>query len=525
MENKGSALEASQIRESGPCNNSTSAAITALTHDNLESTSSELRTVQRNTHTHTHNGAPADIMYLSPTPHDVPAIISGAVTSHTSDVLTHDNPLEHQAVQKTVSVKGSRKILRRGGRNSCSESEDGELAAVAHEKVLSLLKQYHQDGGVKELAAFAREKGIPAHLRKEVWPVLLRHHPCVLDKHIAKEYPIDGQETGVPREIPVKRIRGDLARYHRRVKNVPNTRNATPPSSTSPNGQPKPDFIVPPDPALLDQAALDTAVEDAIVSFLEKHEDVKYSSGMVHVCLTLADWLFIPPSITESIEGTDSLTTVDGSSSQHLDSLSVCFEQMMYVTLWAPVECSTPLEPSDSFVTQQISHFLTTFRQLMPELARYFDEEDVASFREEWVFSWIQWWCTRELGKTEKGRLWDWYLGFDKPEKRNGATGEVFVPGEVDGLPGAVREAYYPCDWHILVCVALLKSCKDALEELEQSEIRTLLSRLPKVNMDLIIKEAKSLRKELQDIILREEEEYAISNASTTDLSGNGGSL
>lgn len=267
------------------------------------------------------------------------------------------------------------------------------------------------------------------------------------------------------------------------MKKIPTTtRNGSPPSNPSPVASALPNgTFEEPDAALLDQAALDTAVEDAIVSFLEKHDQVNYAPGMVYVCLTLADWLFMPPSVA----------VVQNIDYHHdADILSSCFAKMMYVILWSPTICSTPIEPSDSVINQRISHFLTTFRQLLPELARYFDEEEVASFGEQWVFTWIQWWCAGELGKDEKGRLWDWYLGFEQPV--HGIDSQQTRSNAIRGDCADSRgfhpdDIYYPSDWHILVCVALLKSRKDALEELEQSEIRSVLTRLPKVDMNMII--------------------------------------
>lgn len=311
----------------------------------------------------------------------------------------------------------------------------------------------------------------------------------MLDKHIAREF-IDGfEDSEDSREIPIKRIRRELERYHRRLKKVPATRNGSPSLNPSPVGSTLPNgAFKEPDPDRLDQAALDTAVEDAIAAFLEKHDHVNYAPGMVYVCLTLADWLFMPPSVGVE-KGIDHL--------QDADILSSCFEKMMYVILWTPTICSTPIEPSDSVINQRISHFLTTFRQLLPEVARYFDEEEVASFGEQWVFTWIQWWCAGELGKVEKGRLWDWYLGFEQPvhESDSQQLRVKAVRGDcADSRGFHPDEIYYPSDWHILVCVALLKSRKDALEELEQSEIRGFLTHLPNVDMGLIIEVCFPLR-------------------------------
>lgn len=411
------------------------------------------------------------------------------------------------------NFRGRDRVVRKGERTSSSGSDNSsknreareKAAEEAEERGIEILAQYRKDGDFSELAKLARDKGIPPNLRREVWPILLNNHPCVLDKHIAKEFVERTENHEDIREVPFKRIRRELERYHRKLKKVPATRNGSPSSNPSPVGSALPNGeFKQPEPGLLDQAALDTAVEDAVVGFLESHDHVNYAPGMVYVCLTLADWLFMPPSVA----GRDGID-----SSNDADILSSCFEKMMYVILWSPAVCSTPIEPSDSVINQKISHFLTTFRQLLPEVARYFDEEEVASFGEQWVCTWIQWWCAGELRKEEKGRLWDWYLGFEQPKQRGSQS-----PSDRAILKEPHSdEIYYPSDWHILVCVALLKSRKDDLEELEQSEIRTLLRGLPKVDMGLIIEEAKSLREELREILQHEEEDYA--NRSTGNAS------
>lgn len=51
-----------------------------------------------------------------------------------------------------------------------------------------------------------------------------------------------------------------------------------------------------------------------------------------------------------------------------------------------------------------------------------------------------------------------------------------------------------PLDLHMYVCIAILTNCKDALEELDQSEAKSMLFSLPPLDVDRIINEAINIR-------------------------------
>ncbi|KAI9239665.1 MAG: rab-GTPase-TBC domain-containing protein [Podila humilis] len=88
----------------------------------------------------------------------------------------------------------------------------------------------------------------------------------------------------------------------------------------------------------------------------------------------------------------------------------------------------------------------------------------------EWAASALQFVLSRELSLENTMRLWDTY--FSDP------------------------------DWielHPFFCLAVLKHLKESLEELEQSEIRTMLMRLPTLDMDQIVNEAFNLRHEIRE--------------------------
>jgi len=99
---------------------------------------------------------------------------------------------------------------------------------------------------------------------------------------------------------------------------------------------------------------------------------------------------------------------------------------------------------------------MTLFRTCIPDLYSYFEEEEVDI--KEWAASALQFLLSRELSLENTMRLWDTYFA----------------------MP----------DWielHPYFCLAVLKHLKESLEELEQSEIRTMLMRLPPLDMDQVI--------------------------------------
>jgi hypothetical protein len=63
--------------------------------------------------------------------------------------------------------------------------------------------------------------------------------------------------------------------------------------------------------------------------------------------------------------------------------------------------------------------------------------------------------------------------------------------------PTRLEDCDSPGSWHVFVCLALLHNVRDALEEMEASEIRTLLQQLPPIHdMESVMGEAARLRHE-----------------------------
>ena len=229
---------------------------------------------------------------------------------------------------------------------------------------------------------------------------------------------------------------------------------------------------------------------------------------MVYLALTLAKYIFLP-SLTPTIAGFDDPNILLRDAFAGALTL---FGQLpsscpMCATRQNSTASLTSVLPSAGAAkfpaTHRISQFLSSFRLAMPELASYFDDEGVGGWGDDWVGGWVGWFCAKELcGRVNdevKARLWDVYFSYAPPMAVDGVD-EPRGPGE---------------ELHIYVCIALLKSCADALEVLEQSEIRTLLQQLPPVeDVEGILKEAKRIKEKVMLVEKEEEEGYHAKKSS-----------
>lgn len=150
----------------------------------------------------------------------------------------------------------------------------------------------------------------------------------------------------------------------------------------------------------------------------------------------------------------------------------------------------------------------------MPDLANYFDDEGVGGWGDDWVGGWVGWFCAKEIwgpvNDDVKARLWDVYFSFPP----------VVAADSVDGPRGPGEEL------HIYVCIALLKSCADAFEVLEQSEIRTLLQQLPPVeDVEGLLKDARRIKEKVMLVEKQEEEGYLARKSNSPSRNGSDKSL
>ncbi|KAJ1978474.1 hypothetical protein H4R35_001892 [Dimargaris xerosporica] len=118
-------------------------------------------------------------------------------------------------------------------------------------------------------------------------------------------------------------------------------------------------------------------------------------------------------------------------------------------------------------INARVAKFVTLFRRALPDLFNYFQEEEVDLG--EWVSSWLLNLLAKELPLESLVYLWDYYL----------AQGTFLR-------------------FHTFVCLAILHCLQQNLEELEQSEIRTVLLRLPPLDISQVIPVALTLQHEVE---------------------------
>jgi len=117
-------------------------------------------------------------------------------------------------------------------------------------------------------------------------------------------------------------------------------------------------------------------------------------------------------------------------------------------------------------VSERLAHLTFLFRSMIPDLYTYFEEEEV-EFR-DWAVSWTKYLFARELPVEKLWRLWDTYFALD------------------EGF-----------ELHVYVCIAILQHYRETLEELEQSEIKTILARLPSIRVPEILQQAVNIKQEM----------------------------
>lgn len=111
---------------------------------------------------------------------------------------------------------------------------------------------------------------------------------------------------------------------------------------------------------------------------------------------------------------------------------------------------------------QRVASFLTLFRTTLPELHAYFEAEEVDLVAV--ATSWLQHLLAREMQINDLMRLW----GTCTPH-----LDTYFATPDL-------------LDLHLYVCLAVLTNCKDALEDLDQSETIGMLFSLPPLDVDRV---------------------------------------
>ena len=123
---------------------------------------------------------------------------------------------------------------------------------------------------------------------------------------------------------------------------------------------------------------------------------------------------------------------------------------------------------AEESLSVKISKLIMYLRTVAPELFNYFEEEELLPT--DWATSWLSFLLARELPLESILRLYDTYWS------------------NLDGL-----------DLHLFVCIAILINCSESLIELDISELKSFLQRLPqRMDMDEIISQAYNLKIEVQ---------------------------
>ncbi|WVW83933.1 hypothetical protein I302_105956 [Kwoniella bestiolae CBS 10118] len=114
-------------------------------------------------------------------------------------------------------------------------------------------------------------------------------------------------------------------------------------------------------------------------------------------------------------------------------------------------------------IPSRLASFLTLFRISQPELFSYCEDEQVPYVQV--AMSWMTTLLAKEMWLGDVLRLWDAYLASD----------DMFA-------------------LHCYVCVAILSTCKETLEELDGSEAKLMLLDLPPLDVDRLLQDAANLR-------------------------------
>lgn len=310
---------------------------------------------------------------------------------------------------------------------------------------------------VETLASIARNQGVPPHLRKHVWRILLKTHPYVLEPQLHTEFPTTS--VLIAEKIPVKRINAEVKRLRQRVERRPLVDLSASSSGSNPKSF-SGTRTFSSGASSVDSSGSDDEfydqIGDAVKKFLEIHGDcVRYDPAMIAVAYSLAQ-----------ATGGDSLE-------------SDMFVNLMLLFNHTPARSVGPCGPDDSPVSDLMFQFVSAMRELLPAVAKYFDSEDVLRTfgGDQWLVWWLRWFGAKTFWPSDLARLWDIYIAW-----RPNASDSPF-PNNPS-----------PPEANLFACLAVMKSLQPKIMDLDQSEIRQLLANVPaSKDIESIIEEAVAL--------------------------------
>ncbi|KAL8280711.1 hypothetical protein RQP46_007034 [Phenoliferia psychrophenolica] len=296
-----------------------------------------------------------------------------------------------------------------------------------------------------KLRSFARY-GIPPSIRGEVWLYLLEVlSPDRTNEITSVRSKYQSYQSMDKSPALSTRLRGECTRYYNR-RLLPYTRKRragqNPTAAVTATAPVQHQQQQPtPEDEAMDIVAFTTSVENVLSAFLNRNRNIEYKTGLVQL---------VAPFVW-------TLKTEAG--------MYFCFERLM-----TKIEDKT----STTSLSVRISFFLSLFRKFLPDLWMYFDEEGVDV--RELASTWLQWFFAKELPVDILIRLWDVYFSVEDP-----------------------------VELHQYVCLAILTTCKETLEELDESEVRSFLLNLPRLDIDRLVVEANNLKQAFQHLQTRGE--------------------
>lgn len=380
-------------------------------------------------------------------------------------------------------------------------------------ELVALCESYVENKDIEGLARLARNRGLPPQSRQYAWPLLLDNHPYVLNSNIIPEYPDSSIHQ---QKVPYNRVKNDIARYRKRLKPTATTNNSTTLTSPNENDSSGSNNTTTNLDKLSDYLSEDEkflVIEKSIVDFLGKWGNlIPYESGITWAAFGLSEWINPIYEMQKKSPADDvsseSSTPPNGNGHNEVIipvglwsdkiNFSQIFENFLLVMFHSPTpKGDGPYGPCDSPITDRISSFLTVFRKLLPEIADHFNEEDVLANvgGDEWIIWWIKWLGAKVWNSHDRARIWDMYLGWRPEGGKQESNYETEIGIGTDPFWDVMElESTHILDPHIqhlFVCIALLKSNKHTLLELDQSEIREFLIRVSKSkDIESIIQEA-----------------------------------
>lgn len=320
-----------------------------------------------------------------------------------------------------------------------NNSKLGQPSFSYDSEIFQLCQHYLTTKNHQGLALVARQKGLPPFLRFKIWPILLKHHPFVVNPFIEPDNEVNNEnDTNTEEDLKLD-IKRDLLKYIHRLNytNLIDLNNASP-----------------------EEQEVFKILESSILKFVKKWGKImKYDHALTWIALGLAEWFPPIPNTSWVLVGRDfpsSKTSCiknlfhDYSNyinnvpnlNEYLEDLvndkeiinmsfRDVYERLVLVLLHAPEEkiknkskdllgpkkINRKILPiNGGTIEERVSFFIYCFRKLLPELSQYFQEEQIlnkfGSHDDEWLIWWLKWCGSKVWSRLDRGRIWDLIFGW-----------------------------------------------------------------------------------------------------------------